>query len=302
MPQKSTYFFPKLLTGVAFHPLVDGERGGPAGRSELLARAFRRGLRPDRGPARPAPGGARRAVRPRGGRRHHGAWSTAWRRTSWWRSSRRWRRAAHAWSARSSASATVGGGGPPVVVLDPIDGSLNANRGLPVFATSIALADGPDDGRRHARRWCATTAPARSDRAERGGGASARRRRRAAAGAGRTARWSCCWSRAPYPGRVALAARGARRARRPAARAGLAGAVAVPRRRRSRCDAMAGLGRGRSVDVAAAQLVAREAGLRWACPGPDDLPGDAARPDDPLPRAGRPRPRRPWRCCRAPCG
>ncbi len=23
MPQKSTYFFPKLLTGVAFHPLVD---------------------------------------------------------------------------------------------------------------------------------------------------------------------------------------------------------------------------------------------------------------------------------------
>jgi uncharacterized protein (DUF1015 family) len=24
MPQKSTYFFPKLLTGVAFHPLVDG--------------------------------------------------------------------------------------------------------------------------------------------------------------------------------------------------------------------------------------------------------------------------------------
>ena len=24
MPQKSTYFFPKLLTGVAFHSLVDG--------------------------------------------------------------------------------------------------------------------------------------------------------------------------------------------------------------------------------------------------------------------------------------
>ena len=23
MPQKSTYFFPKLLTGVAFHPLTD---------------------------------------------------------------------------------------------------------------------------------------------------------------------------------------------------------------------------------------------------------------------------------------
>ena len=39
----------------------------------------------------------------------------------------------------------VGGGG-PWVVLDPIDGSLNAARGLPVFATSIALAGAPSMG------------------------------------------------------------------------------------------------------------------------------------------------------------
>ena len=33
-----------------------------------------------------------------------------------------------------------------MVVVDPIDGSLNAKRGLPVFATSIALAEGPAMG------------------------------------------------------------------------------------------------------------------------------------------------------------
>jgi myo-inositol-1(or 4)-monophosphatase len=35
------------------------------------------------------------------------------------------------------------GGGPLVVVIDPIDGSLNAKRGLPHHALSIAVADGP---------------------------------------------------------------------------------------------------------------------------------------------------------------
>jgi myo-inositol-1(or 4)-monophosphatase len=36
-----------------------------------------------------------------------------------------------------------GAGGPPFVVIDPIDGSLNAKRGLPHHALSIAVADGP---------------------------------------------------------------------------------------------------------------------------------------------------------------
>jgi myo-inositol-1(or 4)-monophosphatase len=35
------------------------------------------------------------------------------------------------------------GGGPPFVVIDPIDGSLNAKRGLSHHALSIAVADGP---------------------------------------------------------------------------------------------------------------------------------------------------------------
>jgi myo-inositol-1(or 4)-monophosphatase len=36
------------------------------------------------------------------------------------------------------------GGGPLRVVIDPIDGSLNAKRGLPHHAMSVAVADGPD--------------------------------------------------------------------------------------------------------------------------------------------------------------
>jgi myo-inositol-1(or 4)-monophosphatase len=37
---------------------------------------------------------------------------------------------------------TFGAGGPTRVVLDPIDGSLNAKRGIPFFSLSIAVADG----------------------------------------------------------------------------------------------------------------------------------------------------------------
>jgi myo-inositol-1(or 4)-monophosphatase len=40
----------------------------------------------------------------------------------------------------------VGNGGPARVVVDPIDGSVNAKRGIPFFALSIALAEGPAMG------------------------------------------------------------------------------------------------------------------------------------------------------------
>jgi myo-inositol-1(or 4)-monophosphatase len=39
-----------------------------------------------------------------------------------------------------------GGGGRRVVVVDPIDGSVNAKRGIPFFAFSLAVADGPTMG------------------------------------------------------------------------------------------------------------------------------------------------------------
>src|SRR5207248_7042354 len=40
----------------------------------------------------------------------------------------------------------LGAGGPTRVVLDPIDGSLNAKRGLGFFSLSIAVAQGPTMG------------------------------------------------------------------------------------------------------------------------------------------------------------
>lgn len=40
----------------------------------------------------------------------------------------------------------IAGGGPTHVVIDPIDGSRNAKRGIPSFALSIAVADGPTMG------------------------------------------------------------------------------------------------------------------------------------------------------------
>ena len=43
----------------------------------------------------------------------------------------------------------VFGDGPTVVVVDPIDGSLNAKRGIPFFAVSIAVADGRTMGDVH---------------------------------------------------------------------------------------------------------------------------------------------------------
>ena len=38
------------------------------------------------------------------------------------------------------------GSGAPYVVVDPIDGSVNAKRGIPFFSLSIAVADGPTMG------------------------------------------------------------------------------------------------------------------------------------------------------------
>jgi myo-inositol-1(or 4)-monophosphatase len=38
---------------------------------------------------------------------------------------------------------TFGAGGPLRVIVDPIDGSVNAKRGIPFFSLSLAVADGP---------------------------------------------------------------------------------------------------------------------------------------------------------------
>lgn len=65
---------------------------------------------------------------------------------------------------------TFGAGGQPTVVVDPIDGSVNAKRGIRFFSLSLAVADGPtmDD----VRFGYVFDFGAREEwRAERGGGA-----------------------------------------------------------------------------------------------------------------------------------
>lgn len=168
----------------------------------------------------------------------------------------------------------VGDGGPWIVV-DPIDGSLNAKRGLPVFATSIALAEGPsmrdvtlgvirDHGT--GEEWIA----------RRGGGASVNGA--AVRSDGGPGELELLLVEGAYPERVALAA-AALDGRVGRIRALGSLALSLCHAAAGRCDAMIGLGPGRSIDIAAAQLVAREAGLLVGLPAVDDLPGTTLRLD-----------------------
>lgn len=158
----------------------------------------------------------------------------------------------------------LNGGGETHVVIDPVDGSRNAGRGLPAFALSIAIASGHSmaavdvayvhDLARGDAWWALRGAGAFRDgeRLEvRGGGAmigleSAAPRALAAAG-------------------PALAETGARRIRS-------LGSVAL-----SLCavsagwlDGMVSLAPARSVDAAAGQLIVREAGGAVAFPDAGD--------------------------------
>lgn len=160
----------------------------------------------------------------------------------------------------------------PVAVVDPIDGSLNAKRGLPTFATSIALADGPTLG----DVWLGLLrdhATGEHIVAERGRGAWIDGRP--------------LGPPQPDPGLELVLVEGA--APRPLARAA-AGLGDEVRRVRAlgslalslthvaagRADALLCLGRARAVDYAAAQLVAREAGVLVG------LPTEADRDHSPL--------------------
>lgn len=174
--------------------------------------------------------------------------------------------------SEEAGEVAIGGGGPdaPLVVLDPIDGSVNAMRGIPLFSTAIALATGPAMGdvvlglvRDHGTGevWVA----------RRGAGAwlgGARLRARPPADGG----LAIVLIEGATPARVARAARVLDgRAGRLRALGSLA--LSLCHAAAGRGDALAGLGPGRVVDVAAAQLVAREAGLLVGLPGVSDLPG-----------------------------
>lgn len=163
----------------------------------------------------------------------------------------------------------VNGGGTTTVVVDPIDGSLNASRGMTPFSSCIAIADGPtmadvhlgyvrDHGTgeeflgvRGAGAWVdgapVAVSPA-DDRLELVlmEGASPR---------------LVCAAAVVFDGY--------------AARLRAVGSLALSLcyTAAGRGDAMIGLGRGRAVDVAAAQLIAVEAGLMVGMPTPGDRAG-----------------------------
>ena len=161
----------------------------------------------------------------------------------------------------------LSGGGPVRVVVDPIDGSLNAKRGLPSACVSIAVAGGPRMGDVELGYVAELDRP-REWWAVRGEGA-----------------WSDDRSLAPLePGPLevlgletarprlvaaaadAIAATGARRLR-------VLGSVAVSMClvAAGRLDAMVSLREVRSVDAAAGQLLVREAGGSVAFPGGETL-------------------------------
>ena len=158
---------------------------------------------------------------------------------------------------------TVGTGGPTRVVIDPIDGSLNAKRRFPVFALSIAVADGPSMGDVFfgyvfdlgtGEEWWA----ARHE------GAFLDGTRLAGSDPGPDGSLEVLGLEASHPRRVAAAAQfladsGAHRVRALGSIALSLCWVAA-----GRLDAMLSLGPSRSVDAAAAQLIVREAGREVA--------------------------------------
>ena len=159
------------------------------------------------------------------------------------------------------------------VVLDPIDGSLNAKRGIPFFSLSIAVADGPtmgdvvfayvhDFGTRE--EWTAERgAGARLDGAPIDGPAPKERIEILSLEATRT---SLVAEKAPALVDLAYRLR-------------VMGSLAISlcHLAAGRVDAVCSLKRARAVDIAAAQLLVRERGLAIQLPeaGPfDDAPLD----------------------------
>jgi len=170
-------------------------------------------------------------------------------------------------------------GGSAYVVLDPIDGSINAKRGIPFFALSIAVAAGPTMGDVHfgyvydfgsGEEWSAS----------RGHGAVLGSQPiRAAAPRERIELLSL------EATKTALVARHAPAFVEVAYRLRVMGSLALSlcHLAAGRVDAVCSLRPARSVDIAAAQLVAREAGAVVELP--DDGPLTAA----PLDLEGRSR-------------
>jgi myo-inositol-1(or 4)-monophosphatase len=161
----------------------------------------------------------------------------------------------------------LNGGDEVRVVIDPVDGSLNAKRGLSFACVSIAVASGPRMGDVEVA-FVAELDPPRDWWAVRGEGAFLDGERLAPLSPGaleilgvETARPALVAGAAE-----AIAGLGARRLRVLGSVAASMCLVAA-----GRLDAMITLREVRSVDVAAAQLIVEEAGGAVALPGGDAL-------------------------------
>jgi len=161
-------------------------------------------------------------------------------------------------------------GSPWVVVVDPIDGSLNAKRSLPFYCISIAFADGPtlDDVRfgyvldlGSGEEWVATA------------GRGATVNGRPLGGVRPKARLGIVDFEATN---AALIAEAAGRLDGEVGRIRVLGALALAICQLSdgRLDGVASLKQSRSVDVAAAALIVREAGGHVTTPDRTPLPLD----------------------------
>ncbi len=151
----------------------------------------------------------------------------------------------------------LGGGGPIHVVIDPIDGSLNAKRGMPYHCVSIAIASGPAMGDVEVA-FIGDLASADEWWALRGGGAFLNGEPLELLRPDAEIEMLGIESANPKlvaPNAEALAASGARRLRALGAIALTLCNVAA-----GRLDAMVSLAPCRSVDAAAGQLIVREAG------------------------------------------
>ena len=163
----------------------------------------------------------------------------------------------------------VGGGGPAAarVVVDPVDGSVNAKRALPFACVSIAVASGArmDDVE---VGFVAELVPERDWWAVRGEGAFCDGERLARLEPGPLEMLGLETAR---PERVAAAATALAsvEARRLRALGSVAASMCLVAG--GRLDAMVTLREVRSVDVAAAQLIVKEAGGSVALPGGDAL-------------------------------
>jgi myo-inositol-1(or 4)-monophosphatase len=178
------------------------------------------------------------------------------------------------------------GGGDVRVVIDPIDGSLNAKRLLPTCALSIAVADGPtmadvafgyvyDFGT--GEEWHATRGGgARLDDAPLDPGLPERR--------GRSGRLELLGVESADPRWVAASIA---QLEEQSERLRVLGAIAVSMCQvaAARLDGMLSLRRCRAVDAAAAQLIVREAGGHVAFPACAELGGPLAAPLDVVPHS-----------------